>query len=232
MNVKLIHAFVLSELLIALSIFGLGLALGAHFFTQQISSVGSQKNIDTNIDTTDRPTGDHSSTDDKLGPTVGVLDMKGIPSSAQMVKSLIDQGKKRKRSPKPWDASVNAILNNNITTQQKIQSLFFLGDSLPQEGRHYCYAQIALKADAPAYQKFVLPKIWSTQTPPDLTLLLCSGLISQPDSLKLPAAVELLQHPNEDVANLAYSLLWSYFPNELEENYPVAVRKFLSQPAR
>lgn len=156
------------------------------------------------------------------------MDMKGIPSSAQMVKSLIDQGKKRKRTPQPWDSSVRSILNNSITTQQKVQSLFYLADSLPPEGKHYCFATIALKADGQAYQQSVLPKIWAAQTPPDLAYTLASGLISQPDQVKLPAAVELLQHPNDDVANLAYSLLWAYFPNEPEENYPAAVQKFLS----
>ena len=115
---------------------------------------------------------------------------------------------------------------------QKIQSLFYLANSLPPDGQHYCYATIALKADGGSYQELVLPKIWATETPPGLAYTLASGLIRQPDNLKLPAAVELLQHPNDDVANLAYSLLWAYFPNEPEENYPAAVEKFLSQKNR
>lgn len=158
--------------------------------------------------------------------------MKGIPSSAQIIKSLVDQSKKRKRTPKPWDSSVSSILNNSITTPQKVQSLFYLADTLPPDGKHYCYATIALKADGGSYQGLVLPKIWATQTPPGLAYTLASGLISQPDNVKLPAAIELLQHPNDDIANLAYSMLWAYFPNEPEENYPAAVEKFLSQTPR
>ena len=221
-------SFVLSELLIALAIFCAGLALGIIFVNQKSTSSSPSSLSHSEGDSPNRTNSSQSSDHESSESAVGVLDMKGIPSSAQIVKHIIDQGKKRKRAPQPWDSSVRSILNNSITTPQKVQSLFYLAESLPPEGKHYCYATIALRADGQTYQQLVLPKIWAAQTPPDLAYTLTSGLISQPDQVKLPAAVELMQHPNDDVANLAYSLLWAYFPNEPEENYPAAVQKFLS----
>jgi hypothetical protein len=224
-------SFVLSEFLIALAILALGIALGAYFVTIELPSDSYAPTQQTHRKDNTK-SNNLSNSASESNPPIGVLDMKGIPSSAQIVKSIIDQGKKRKRTPQPWDSSIRSILNNSITTHQKVQSLFYLADSLPPQGKHYCYATIALKADGKSYQQLVLPRIWANQTLPELAYTLASGLITQPDNIKLPAALELLQHPNDDVANHAYSLLWAYFPNELEENYPAAVGKFLSQTPR
>jgi hypothetical protein len=231
LNINNQHSFIISELLIALVIFALGIAMGAYFVTRKLPFSHTTSNQQTH-EKDNTKSNNPSNSESESNSAIGVLDMRGIPSSSQIVKSLIDQSKKRKRTPKPWDPSVRSILNNSITTNQKVQSLFYLADSLPPEGKHYCYATVALNADGGSYQQLVLPKIWTAQTPPDLAYTLTSGLISQPDRVKLPAAIELLQHPNDDVANLAYSLLWAYFPNEPEENYPAAVEKFLSQTNR
>jgi len=224
-------SFVLSELLIALIIFSSGLALGAYFFSQKpflLNNPAQSKD----------PTKTHSMSGEYSKPTltqetpIQVLDFKGIPSSAQMIKAFADQNKRNKKNPMPWDSSIRAILHNSITSSQKIQALFLLADSLPAAGKQSCYTAVALTGNEADYQFLILPKIWDSQTPQDLSYTLASGLIHQPDRLKLPATLELLQHPNDEVAYLAYSLIWAYFPDESEENYPAAVEKFLSQSNR
>ena len=224
-------SFVLSELLIALIIFASGLALGAYFFAQKPSMLNDSTQS-RDHSKTPSPLGEHSKSDFNQEDPIQVLDFKGIPTSAQIIKSFADQNKKAKRNPMPWDASVRSILNNSITSSQKIQALFRLADTLSAPGKHSCYTAIALTGNEADYQGLILPKIWDNQTPQDLSYTLASGLINQPDRLKLPAALELMQHPNDEVAYLAYSVLWAYFPDEPEENYPAAVEKFLSQTNR
>jgi hypothetical protein len=223
-------SFVLSELLIALIIFTSGLALGAYFFSQKPPLLNNP------VQSGDRSKappliGEHAKSDLTQETPIQVLDFKGIPSSAQMIKAFADQNKRAKRNPMPWDASVRSILNNSITSSQKIQALFRLADTLSAPGKHSCYTAIALTGNEADYQGLILPKIWDNQTPQDLSYTLASGLINQPDRLKLPAALELMQHPNDEVAYLAYSVLWAYFPDEPEENYPSAVGRFLSKSA-
>jgi hypothetical protein len=224
-------SFVISELLIALAIFGLGIAMGAYFFRigSDAQPLTSTKEKNYNLLALDK---NKKNSGQENESAIEVFDIKGIPSSAQMLKSLVDHSKNKKRTPKPWDSAVLSIYNNSITSRQKVQALFSLADTLPPAGKHRCYAAIALSGDGDDYQKLILPRIWNAQTPPDLAYTLSSGLISQPDHVKLPAALELMQYPDDDVANLAYSLLWAYFPNEPEENYPAAVEKFLSQTNR
>lgn len=224
-------SFVLSELLIALIIFTLGLVLGAYFFTQKSSSLNDSTQSRDQLKTPS-PLGEHAQSDLPQEPPIQVLGLKGIPTSAQIIKAFADQNKRNKRNPMPWDASIRSILNNSITSSQKIEALFRLADSLPAPGKHSCYTAIALMGNAADYQNLVLPKIWDNQTPQDLSYTLASGLINQPDRLKLPAALKLMQHPNDEVAYLAYSVVWAYFPDESEENYEAAVEKFLSHTPR
>jgi hypothetical protein len=221
-------SFVFSELLIALIIFASGLALGAYFFTQK-SSVLNNSAQSRDQSKTPSPLGERSKSDLTKDAPIQVLDFKGIPTSTQVIKAFSEINKKSKRNPMPWDASVRSILNNSITSSQKIQALFRLADSLPALGKHSCYTAIALTGNEADYQGLILPKIWDNKTPQDLSYTLASGLINQPDRLKLPAAIELMQHPNDEVAYFAYSVLWAYFPDESEENYPSAVGLFLSK---
>lgn len=219
-------AFVWSELLIAATIFAVGILVGAYCFkfsTTPLSPAQQGKIFSKTKEKTESPEKDPDE------PPVEVMGFQGIPSGVEVIKALSDQ-RQRKRPLSPYDPKIRSILQLSSPSSQKISSLFAFGDSLPPDGRAKAYASIVSITKGRDFQDLVVPKIWDPQTPPDLAYTLATSLLLQPDNVKLPYALQFLQHPNEDIGFLGYALLWSYFPNEADTNYANAVQRFLANP--
>jgi len=220
-----LNGFIWIELLVAAAIFSVGIAVGAYCFSFQADSPAKpmkhQKSVDTS--TTQR---DEVSTDES---PIEVAGFQRIPSGVEVIKALADQ-RQKKRTPAPYDEPIRAIATNAASSSGKISALFSLSDSLPPAGKSKAYATIVALAKGRDFQDLLVPRIWNPKTPPDLSYSLATSLLLQPDAVKLPYALQFLQHPNEDIGFLGYSLLWSYFPNEPDTNYAAAMQRFLAKP--
>ena len=218
--------FIWSELLIASAIFSIGMLIGAYCFnfsTDPLSPAQKKKlfpEMQKNAESAE-----HQSEES----AVEVMGFQGIPSGVEVIKALSDQ-RQKKRPASPYDPQIRSILQSSAPSSQKINSLFAFGDSLPPDGRAKAYASIVSIIQGRDFQNFVVPKIWDSRTPPDLAYTLATSLLLQTDAVKLPYALQFLQHPNEDIGFLGYALLWSYFPNEPDTNYANAVQRFLANP--
>jgi hypothetical protein len=217
------NSFIWSELLIAVAIFSVGIAVGAYCFNFQADypakPIKHQKSVATSASQRDEDSTDES--------PIEVAGFQGIPSGVEVIKALADQ-RQKKRNPAPYDESIRAIATNALSSSAKISALFNLSDSLPPAGKSKAYATIVALARGRDFQNLLAPRIWNPKTPTDLSYSLATSLLLQPDAVKLPYALQFLQHPNEDIGFLGYSLLWSYFPNEPDSNYAVAVQRFLA----
>ena len=218
--------FVWSELLVAAAIFAVGILVGAYCFnfsTDPLSPAQKKKLFPEKQK--DSESGENQTEE----PAVEVMGFQGIPSGVEVIKALSDQ-RQRKRPPSPYDPRIRSILQSSSPSSQKINALFLAGNSLPPDGKAKAYASIVSITKGRDFQDLVVPKIWDPQTPPDLAYTLATSLLLQADAVKLPYALQFLQHPNEDIGFLGYALLWSYFPNEPDTNYANAVQRFLANP--
>ena len=218
-------AFVWSELVIASAIFAVGILVGAYCFNFSAEPTPIAKKEASNKTTG----GSSSGTDAGEDSAVEVMGFQGIPSGTEIIKALADQ-RQKKRPLAFYDEPIRSIAKSQTSSSQRITSLFNLATSLPQEGKGKAYATIVSITKGSDFQNLLIPKIWDPKTPPDLAYTLATSLLLQPDPVKLPYALQFLQHPNEEIGFLGYSLLWSYFPNEPDTNYTNAVQKFLSNP--
>jgi hypothetical protein len=219
------NRFIWSELLVAVAIFSVGIAVGAYCFNFQTDSPAKPIKHQKSVGTSASPR-DENSTDKS---PIEVAGFQGIPSGVEVIKALADQ-RQKKRIPAPYDGSIRAIATNAMSSSGKVSALFNLSDSLPLAGKSKAYATIVALAKGRDFQDLLVPRIWNPKTPTDLSYSLATSLLLQPDAVKLPYALQFLQHPNEDIGFLGYSLLWSYFPNEADNNYAVAVQRFLANP--
>lgn len=217
--------FIWSELLVAAAIFSVGIAVGAYCFNFQADSSAKPMKHQGSVDLAKSPRGEDA-TDES---PVEVAGFQGIPSGVEVIKALADQ-RQKKRPPASYDDPIRTIVKTPGASAQKITSLFDLAKSLPPEGQGLAYASVVSVAQGRDFQDLLIPKIWDSKTPPNLAYTLATSLLLQPDAVKLPYALQFLQHPNEDIGFLGYSLLWSYFPNEPDSNYVVAVQRFLANP--
>lgn len=219
------NRFIWSELLVAVAIFSVGIAVGAYCFNFQTDSPAKPIKHQESVGASASPRDEHST--DKS--PIEVAGFQGIPSGVEVIKALADQ-RQKKRTPAPYDGSIRAIATNAMSSSGKVSALFNLSDSLPLAGKSKAYATIVALAKGRDFQDLLVPRIWNPKTPTDLSYSLATSLLVQPDAVKLPYALQFLQHPNEDIGFLGYSLLWSYFPNEPDNNYAVAVQRFLANP--
>lgn len=218
--------FVWSELLIASAIFAVGILVGAYCFNFSTEPVPPSQKNKLSPEAKAKPNEAQPSAEES---PVEVMGFQGIPSGVEIIKALSDQ-RQKKRPASPYDPQIRAIMQSSTPPSQKINSLFVLANALPPEGKGKAYASIVSITKGRDFQDLVVPKIWDPQISPDLAYTLATSLLLQPDSVKLPYALQFLQHPNEDIGFLGYSLLWSYFPNEPDTNYAKAVQRFLANP--
>ena len=224
------RGFSLSEFLIALTILALGILLGLFLSLKPYQQITFKKLLEENSQNENEKSNWVKT--DGLVEDVDLVSLKGIPSGTDIIQAVAKSPIKNEstRNPKPWEAPIQSILKSPRNSGQKIASLFLLSESLPEDGKAFAFACIVSLAQASDFTQQLIPKIWNPNTTKSQAYVLSFSLLKQPDGVKLPYAIQLLQHPNDEVAFLAYSILWSYFPNEPDTNYASAVQRFLANP--
>lgn len=218
------------EFLIALTILTLGILLGLFLGLKPYQQITFKRLLEDNSQ--------HETSklnrvkNDGSMEHVDLESLEGIPSGADIIHAVAKSPNKKEstRNRKPWEAPIQSILKSSNNSGQKIESLFLLSESLPEDGKAFAFACIVSTAQANDFTQQLIPKIWNPNTTKSQSYVLSFSILRQPDFIKLPYAVQLLQHPNDEVAFLAYSILWSYFPNEPDTNYANAVQRFLANP--
>ena len=233
-NLSAICGASFSEFLIALTILALGILLGLFLSLKPYQQTTFKKLLQE--DSRNENEKSDREKNEGLVEDVDLSNLKGIPSGTDVIYAVAKSPHKNEstRNPKPWEDPIQSILKSPRNSGQKIESLFHLSEGLPEDGKAFAFACIVSIAQANDFTQQLIPKIWNPNTTKSQAYVLSFSLLKQPDIVKLPYAVQLLQHPNDEVAFLAYSILWSYFPNEPDTNYAKAVQKFLSnsRPAR
>jgi len=224
------HGASFSEFLIALTILALGILLGLFLSLKPYQQTTFKKILEENSQNENEKLNQVKT--DGLMEDVDLVNLKGIPSGTDIIQAVAKSPNKNEstRNPKPWEAPIQNILKSPRNSGQKIASLFLLSESLPEDGKAFAFACIVSLAQANDFTQQLIPKIWNPSTTKSQAYVLSFSLLKQPDGVKLPYAIQLLQHPNDEVAFLAYSILWSYFPNEPDTNYANAVQRFLANP--
>lgn len=130
----------------------------------------------------------------------------------------------------PTAIQVKTIINNPVSSYQKVVTLLNLAKTLPPNRRKLAYAGAAFACGPQEFQQLMLPLIWDPATPADLVPVLAGGLIGLPDPVRLPICVSFLQHREESIRALGVSVLEAYFPETEEASYPAAVQAYLANP--
>lgn len=155
-----------------------------------------------------------------------------LPSQEELIRQLIGASRAQKNEPPrplaPWERQVQEIHRQPLAPEEKTRRLVGLANTLSGEDQARVYAAASASAPAGSFQQQLYPMVWNPDTPAPVVRVLAAGIVSQPDSFKLPALLALLKHSDEETRVMAESVLWAYFPDEPTNNYPQAVRRFLS----
>ena len=157
-----------------------------------------------------------------------------ISSSQQLVAALFPGarigGGETSADPEPATRQIQIILRNPVSSYSKVANLLNLAKTLPPEKRRLAYAAAAFACQAPEFQQLMLPLIWDPATPTDQAQVLAGGVISLPDSVRMPICLTFLKHRDESVRMTGQAVLTAFFPETDEAGLPAAVQAYLANP--
>lgn len=162
----------------------------------------------------------------------------GIPTTRDLVEKFTQasdhfspSGEDAALEPPPaWLAHFESLAGANPVNVNQATKLLAYADTLAESDRKLiAYAMIADQADAQAFQTLLWPKVWNPSTDPQIARAIANALPSKPEQLHLPYLLALLQHPDEETRTIARGVLWGYFPDIPESEYPRAVQTHLAR---
>ena len=157
----------------------------------------------------------------------------GIPTTAELVQKLVQTsdsnaliGKSDDSGPPPpWLVEFESLAGKPPLDGNRAMRLWDHADAMPDgEQKSVFYAMVADQVDPITFQRLIWPKVWDPSTRPEVARIIANTVTKQPEEIMFPYLLALLQHRDEDTRAMARGVLWGYFPNIPESEYPQAVQ--------
>ena len=157
----------------------------------------------------------------------------GVPTTMELVQKLtqtsgshVVTGAEGDSGPPPlWLTEFESLAGNPPLDEARVIRLWAFIEAMPDgERKSVFYAMIADQADPTTFQKVIWPKVWNPSTPPDESRIIANIVPKLPEDIMFPYLLALLQHPDEETQAIARGVLWGYFPDVHESEYPRAIQ--------
>ena len=157
----------------------------------------------------------------------------GLPTTAEIVQRLTQESTHSSLlgvggdsgPPPPWLADFESMAGTGPLNPAQVIKLWAYADSLEdQESRLVAYALIADQAEPVVFQTVIWPKIWDSSTDLEVCRIIANTVPKMPEETMFPYLLALLQHPDEETQAIARGVLWGYFPDVHESEYPRAIQ--------
>ena len=157
----------------------------------------------------------------------------GIPATAKLVEALtqasahggLSEDPHTNQPPPAWLMEFEALAGTAPLDAGLATKLWAYAESLPEtEDRLIAYAMIADRVDLETFQGLIWSKVWDPSTNPDVARTIANVVPMLPEEWMFPYLLALLRHPDEETRAMARGVLWGYFPDVPETEYPRAVQ--------
>ena len=190
---------------------------------------GSANKQETNIPSITKNTPRPVATDQAASQVIQL----GLPTTAELVRNLVGS-----RSPNTlsetdddvkatpaWLVTFESLAGKIPLDSDRVTRLLAFADKIPDvNDRMTAYAMIADQADPKSFHELIWPQLWDASTDPDFSRIIANTVPKMPEDLMFSYLVALLQHHDEETRSIARGVLWGYFPDVRESDYPRAVQ--------
>jgi len=190
---------------------------------------GSANKQETNIPSITKNTPRPVATDQAASQVIQL----GLPTTAELVRNLVGS-----RSPNTlsetdddvkatpaWLVTFESLAGKIPLDSDRVTRLLAFADKIPDvNDRMTAYAMIADQADPKSFHELIWPQLWDASTDPDFSRIIANTVPKMPEELMFSYLVALLQHYDEETRSIARGILWGYFPDVPESDYPRAVQ--------
>jgi len=190
---------------------------------------GSANKQETNIPSITKNTPRPLATDQAASQVIQL----GLPTTAELVRNLVGS-----RSPNTlsetdddvkatpaWLVTFESLAGKIPLDSDRVTRLLAFADKIPDvNDRMTAYAMIADQADPKSFHELIWPQLWDASTDPDFSRIIANTVPKMPEELMFSYLVALLQHYDEETRSIARGILWGYFPDVPESDYPRAVQ--------
>jgi len=156
-----------------------------------------------------------------------------LPTTAELVRNLVGS-----RSPNTlseteddakttpyWLITFESLAGKAPLDGNRVTKLLAFAETIPDvNDRMTAYAMIADQADPKSFHELIWPQLWDASTDPDFSRIIANTVPKMPEDLMFSYLVALLQHHDEETRSIARGVLWGYFPDVRESDYPRAVQ--------
>ena len=190
---------------------------------------GSANKQETNIPSITKNTPRPVATDQAASQVIQL----GLPTTAELVRNLVGS-----RSPNTlsetdddvkatpaWLVTFESLAGKIPLDSDRVTRLLAFADKIPDvNDRMTAYAMIADQADPKSFHELIWPQLWDASKDPDFSRIIANTVPKMPEELMFPYLIALLQHYDEETRSIARGILWGYFPDVPESDYPRAVQ--------
>jgi len=190
---------------------------------------GSANKQETNIPSITKNTPRPLATDQAASQVIQL----GLPTTAELVRNLVGS-----RSPNTlsetdddvkatpaWLVTFESLAGKVPLDRNRVTKLLAFADTISDvNDRMTAFAMIADQADPKSFHELIWPQLWDASTDPDFSRIIANTVPKMPEELMFPYLVALLQHQDEETRSIARGVLWGYFPDVPESDYPRAVQ--------
>jgi hypothetical protein len=162
----------------------------------------------------------------------------GIPTTPELIESFVqisDQASLNENSnnsdrPPQWLVEFESLAGSPPFNDAHTKHLLAYADSLPiSEERSVIYALIASQVAPSTFQRLLWPKVWDPSTSPDIARIIANTVFNLPEEIMFSYLLALLQYPDKETRAMAQNVLWGYFPDIPESEYPHAIQAHLTR---
>jgi hypothetical protein len=124
-----------------------------------------------------------------------------------------------------WLVTFESLAGKVPLDRNRVTKLLAFAETISDvNDRMTAYAMIADQADPKSFHELIWPQLWDASTDPDFSRIIANTVPKMPEELMFPYLVALLQHQDEETRSIARGVLWGYFPDVPESDYPRAVQ--------
>jgi hypothetical protein len=190
---------------------------------------GSANKQETDIPSITKNT-THPNATDQAGSQVIQL---GLPTTAELVRNLVgsqspntlSETEDDVKATPSWLITFESLAGNVPLDGNRVTKLLAFAETIPDANdRMTAYAMIADQADPKSFHELIWPKLWDASMDPDISRIIANTVPKMPEDLMFSYLVALLQHHDEETRSIARGVLWGYFPDVRESDYPRAVQ--------
>lgn len=156
------------------------------------------------------------------------------PAATQREQASINESEDFEPQEASWEAPINAILESTEDNDTVAARLHALAPTLPLDGQVEATQHMVNLLGDENYQ-VAMQKLVNLSTPPDVMEVIYSDVLNRPNSVKLPALVNMLATPGHPLRPEAIETLQIFVGRDLGDNtqaWTVAVQEFLRAEAQ